>query len=66
MGTILGWNWQLDGASFSEAEYPDLSNITAGTHTLKLNATSSAGCISNAVTPKLYYKKYTRYRYCYS
>jgi gliding motility-associated-like protein len=50
VGTISQWNWQLDGSSLPNMQNPDLNNLAAGNHSMTLIATSSIGCLSNAVT----------------
>jgi gliding motility-associated-like protein len=52
VGSVLEWNWQLDGSPLNlpNTKYPGLNNISAGSHTLQLIATSSIGCSSNSLT----------------
>ena len=47
VGIVDQWKWELDGVSFSNSEYPDLSNLAPGNHTMKLTVTSDVGCVSN-------------------
>lgn len=50
VGSVNQWKWELDGAPFSTFQYPDLSTLLPGNHSLKLTTTSSIGCVSNSVT----------------
>lgn len=48
IGTINKWEWQVNGNDISNTENPDLTSLSAGEYSLKLTATSSAGCVSNS------------------
>ncbi|MGN6541705.1 MAG: lectin-like domain-containing protein [Ginsengibacter sp.] len=48
IGTISKWQWQINGNDISNSQKPDLSSLSAGEYSLKLTATSSAGCVSNS------------------
>ncbi len=47
VGTINQWKWELNGKLFSTSENPDLSQLAAGSYSMKLTATSNIGCASN-------------------
>jgi gliding motility-associated-like protein len=48
IGTISKWQWQINGNDISNSQKPDLTSLSAGEYSLKLTATSSAGCVSNS------------------
>jgi gliding motility-associated-like protein len=47
-GTITQWNWQVNGAPFSNVQNP-VQIFSAGPQTIQLTVTSSAGCAGNPV-----------------
>lgn len=49
-GTLNQWNWLLDGSPISNAQFPQLSGLSSGPHTLALTATSNYGCASTLVS----------------
>ena len=51
-GTIAQWSWKIDGNDLPNTEYPDLSMLEPGSHSLELIATSNIGCVSTPVTKK--------------
>ncbi|MDP9230690.1 MAG: PKD domain-containing protein [Bacteroidota bacterium] len=50
VGNINQWSWTLDGNPVSDAQQPQLSNISAGPHQLQLVVTSNYGCSSQVAS----------------
>lgn len=46
-GTIIKWQWKLDGTLASVSQLPQLSVASPGDHQLQLTVQSSMGCVSN-------------------
>jgi len=46
-GSVSKWSWLLDGVSLSTVQQPTFSNLSLGTHELKLAVNSIYSCISD-------------------
>lgn len=50
VGTINEWKWELDGAPFSDKQFPDFTNLPTGNHSLAVTVKSDIGCVADAAS----------------
>lgn len=49
VGSITQWTWEVDNVTVSNAQQPQLNNLSAGPHTIRLTAGSNNGCPAASV-----------------
>lgn len=57
VGTIITWEWKLDGFPISSSQQPLLPGIESGPHTLQLSVTTDHGCTTTIPATKNFIMK---------